>query len=274
MPLPVRRQGELADKPPHFRDEHDAFDAGWRPYQPNPHANEARSDATDQVRKAYYYGMTTLVDHNVGRILAALEETGQLDRTVVVYVSDHGDLLGDHWLSEKGPWHYDGCTRIPFLLRYPPALPAGRVVPDLTSQCDLAPTLCDLTGTPYTSWPLHPGQHPGGAYEPGTLPDVQGTSLLPVVRGQAPGRSHVLIEFEWRMIPGLQQKTLRTADWRLTVYAGRPCGELYDLRADPDEFVNRWADPALRSVRADLTNLLLQELLRTESRLPPREVPN
>jgi arylsulfatase A-like enzyme len=274
MPPPVRRRGETADKPPHFRDEPDALDHGWRPYQASPHADEGRTDADDRVRKAAYYGMTTLLDRNVGRILAALEETGQLNHTLVVYVSDHGDLLGDHWLGEKGPWHYDGCTRIPLLLRYPPALPAGRVVSALVSQCDLAPTVCDLAGVPYASWPPRPGQHPGGAPQPGALPDVQGVSLLPVLRGEAPGRSRLLIEFEWRMVPGLQLKTLRSADWRLTVYPGRPYGELYDLRADPDEYVNRWDDPALRGVRTDLLAALLDEVLRTEGRLPPRVVPN
>jgi hypothetical protein len=82
------------------------------------------------------------------------------------------------------------------------------------------------------------------------------------------------METEWRWVPGLQLKTLRTAEWRLTVYAGRPYGELYDLRDDPDEFVNRWDDPALRAVRLELTERLLQELMATEGRLPPRVVEN
>ncbi|MGH2371359.1 MAG: sulfatase family protein, partial [Chloroflexota bacterium] len=114
MPLPLRRRGETADKPAHFRGEADTWDTGYRPYGAGSHADEGRSDVEDQVRKASYYGMTTLVDVNVGRILQALEETGQLDDTVVVYLSDHGEMLGDHWLDGKGPWHYDGCARVPF----------------------------------------------------------------------------------------------------------------------------------------------------------------
>jgi arylsulfatase A-like enzyme len=274
IPPPRRRRGETADKPPHFRCEVDEHEPGWRPYGPGVQANESRRDDVDQVRIAYYYAMTTLVDNNVGRILAALEETGQLDNTIVVYISDHGDLLGDHWVDGKGPWHYDGCTRIPFLVRYPQLFPAGHAVADFVSQCDLAPTICELTGAPYTSWPPKPESHPGGAYHDGTLPDVQGISLVPALRGTGPARSHVLIEYEWRWIPGLHLKTLRTADWRISVYAGRPYGELYDLRHDPDEFVNRWDDPGLRGVRAGLTEQLLQEVLLTEGRLPPRVVEN
>ncbi len=219
--------------------------------------------------------MTELVDHNVGRILAALETTGQLDDTVVLVVADHGDLLGDHWLDGKGPWHYDGCTRVPLLLRYPRAIPAGGAVAGFASQCDVAPTLCDLLGVPYTTWPPAGESYASGRLTAaGVLPDVQGVSLVPAAQGRAPARPDVSMETEWRWVPGLQLKTLRTPEWRLTVYAGRPYGELYDLRADPDEFVNRWSDPALRTARLELTERLLQAVLRTEGRLPPRLVEN
>jgi arylsulfatase A-like enzyme len=274
MPLPTRQRGEMVDKPPHFRGEVDGPFPDWRPYGDFQWADEARRDDYDRVLKAYYYGMISLVDANVGRILDALEETGQLDNTVVIYLSDHGEQLGDHWLDGKGPWHYDGCTRIPFMLRYPRLVPAGRVVDDFVSLCDLAPTICDLADVPYTTWPPLPDEHPGGCVPADTLPDVQGISLLPALRGDGPARPHVLIEYEWRWIPGLHQKTLRTSDWRITVYAGRPYGELYDLRADPDEFVNCWQEPALRAMRGDLIALLLNEVMRTEGRLPARVAPN
>ncbi|MBI3970064.1 MAG: sulfatase-like hydrolase/transferase [Chloroflexi bacterium] len=281
MPAPRRRRGELADKPPHFCDLPDAYEPGWRegaawrPYGAGHLADQNRTDEADAVRKAIYYAMTELADYNVGRILAALEETGQLDNTVVVVIADHGELLGDHWLDGKGPWHYDGCTRVPLLVRYPPALPAGHVVGEFVSQCDIAPTICDLAGVPYTTWPPQAERYASGQLTgEGILPDVQGISLVPALRAKAPARPHVLMETEWRWNPGLHLKTLRTSDWRLTVYAGRAYGELYDLRADPDEFTNRWDDPACRAARADLIALLLQEVLQTEGRLPPRVVPN
>ena len=274
MPPPLRRPGETLDKPPHFRGEVDGAHPGWRPYGRFSQAREDRSEAEDRYAKALYYGMVSLIDHNVGRILAALEETGQLDDTIVVYVSDHGELLGDHWLYAKGPWHYDACTRVPLMVRYPAAAPAGRVVDDFVSLADLVPTLCELTGAPYTSWPPGPGDDPGGVPPPGALPDVQGISLVPALRGEGPGRSQVMTEFAWRFVADLHQKTLRTRDWRITAYAGRPYGELYDLREDPDELVNRWDDPALRGVRGELTAALLDEVMRTESRWPPRVAPN
>jgi arylsulfatase len=275
LPPPLRRPGELADKPPHFRGEVDRYEPGWRPYGRGHLAHEPRDEREDAYAKAAYYAMTELVDHNVGRILAALEETGQLDNTIVLAVADHGDLLGDHWLDGKGPWHYDGCTRVPLLFRYPQAIPAGTVVDGFASQCDLAPTICELAGVPYTVWPPADESYAGGGLTaPGVLPDVQGISLADALRGQGSARPHVFMETEWRWVPGLQLKTLRTPDYRLTVYAGRDHGELYALNDDPDEFVNRWDDPALRDVRLELSSVLLQQLMMTEGRLPPRVVEN
>ena len=275
MPRPLRRPGELADKPAHFRGEADAFEPGWRPYGRGHVAHEPRDAQADAQAAAAYYAMTELVDHNVGRVLAALEATGQLERTIVMVIADHGELLGDHWLDGKGPWHYDGCTRVPFLIRYPTAFPAGAVVDGFASQCDVAPTVCQLAGVPYTTWPPADESYAGGRLaEPGVLPDVQGVSLVAAGQGVAPARDRVLIETEWRWVPGLHLKTLRTPEFRLTVYAGRPGGELYDLREDPHEFTNRWADPALQGIRLELTAALLQEVLQTEGRLPARVVEN
>jgi len=274
VPPPLRRRGETADKPPHFRGEEPGQYPGWRPYGGAQRANEARSEQHDRVLKARYYAMVHLIDVNVGRILAALEATGQLDDTVVAFMGDHGHMLGDHWADGYAVWHYDASIRVPLLVRYPGLAAPGGVVPDVVSQADFAPTICELAGVPYTTWPPAPGRHPGGVPEPGALPDVQGRSLVGVMRGSAPGRPHALVEYESRFIPGLHLKTLRSRNWRITAYAGRPYGELYDLRADPDELVNRWDDPAYRGPRAELTALLLDELVRTESRLPPRAAPN
>ena len=278
LPPPLRRSGELAGKPPHFTGAADPAEPGWRPYGRGHLAHEPRDLEADAQAKAAYYAMIELIDDNVGRILATLEKSGQLDNTAIAVIADHGEMLGDHWLDGKGPWHYDGCTRVPLLLRFPRTIPAGAVVDgpsSYVSQCDVAPTLCELAGVPYTTWPPADESYASGRLaEFGVLPDVQGISLVPVAQGTAQARPGALVETEWRWVPGLHLKTLRTADYRLTVYAGRPYGELYDLRDDPHEFANRWSDPALRTVRLELTEQLLQQVLQTESRLPARLVEN
>jgi arylsulfatase A-like enzyme len=161
------------------------------------------------------------------------------------------------------------------LYRYPRALPAGSVVSDFVSQCDMAPTICELVDAPYTRWPDRVNEtHPGGDSGPDVLPDVQGMSLLPAMLGEGPARSQVLTEFEWRWIPGLHQKTLRRRDWRLTMYAGGLDGELYDLESDPEEFVNLYHESAFKPIVAEMTAALLDEVMRTEDRLPPRVAEN
>ena len=69
--------------------------------------------------KAAYYAMIEQVDTEVGRMLQALEETGQADNTIVIYMSDHGEMLGDHGIFLKGPYFYEGAIRVPMIIRWP-----------------------------------------------------------------------------------------------------------------------------------------------------------
>ena len=94
---------------------------------------------------ANYYGMISLIDHNVGRILAALDAYGLADNTLVVYSTDHGDWLGDHGLILKGPMAYEGLLRVGLLMRGP-GVPKGKVVSDPVSTIDLPATFADYAG--------------------------------------------------------------------------------------------------------------------------------
>ncbi len=88
------------------------------------------------------------------------------------------------------------------------------------------------------------------------------------------GRERIMVEFDWRFVDGLRLKTIRTHEYKLTMYAHESYGELYDLRNDPSEFTNLWDDPAYAEVKHDLTMQLLHMLVDSESKLPPRLVPN
>lgn len=94
---------------------------------------------------ANYYGMISLIDHSVGRILSALEDSGQAEETVVVYSTDHGDLLGDHGLYLKGPTPYEGLLRVGLLMRGP-GIAAGAEITDPVSTLDLAATFAEFGG--------------------------------------------------------------------------------------------------------------------------------
>ena len=99
----------------------------------------------DQMQK--YFGMVRCIDDNVGRLLAYLDEAGIADNTIVVFTSDHGDLMGEHNRHNKG-LPYETSAKIPFLIKYPGKIPAGKVVRKAYTNVDFAPTILGLTGTP------------------------------------------------------------------------------------------------------------------------------
>jgi arylsulfatase A-like enzyme len=268
VPLPVRREGELDDLAPFFRDvyEHGIQLAGRR-------AATRISDTHLREIIAVTYGMISFVDQQVGRILSALDRLGLADNTVVVFTSDHGDLLGDHWLMNKGPFHFDGLLRVPGLWRLPGRFQEGMVSDALVSHLDFAPTVLELAGTPPPeSGPLWPV---GGTPETTNhLPPLPGRSLVPLLTGHTTHvQDAVLVENDEDYL-GLRLRTLVTETHQVTLYVGRdgemPYGELFDLQADPSQAHNLWRSPAHRALRLDLQARLLAEVVRTDNRLPRR----
>jgi arylsulfatase A-like enzyme len=211
---------------------------------------------------ALTYGMITHVDTEIGRVLAALRETGQDRNTIIVFTGDHGDMMGDHGLLWKSFFTFAGCIRIPLIVTAP-GLPGGRVSDALTSQIDLFPGVLDLAGVPA------PGDEWGGdstIYERGSVAPLRprpGLSWRPVLEGRSAAlHPSVVIEND-DPTTGLQARALVTPTHRLTVYPGTGEGELFDLAADPGEHVNRWLDCP------DLKNTLTAELLDAYSRHTP-----
>jgi choline-sulfatase/uncharacterized sulfatase len=217
---------------PEFQRRHVARRGGY-PYVPAD---------PDELRRqlAHYYALITIIDEEIGRVLDHLRQAGDLDNTIIVYVADHGDFAGDHGLMQKNFGIYESIHRIPFLLAYP-GCPAGREVPELIESIDLYPTICALADLP--------------------LPDgLEGQSLVPLIEQGAPGKEAAICEWSW-MRPNPMIHALRTRDFRLVYYGAGLEGELYDRRADPDELVNLYADPAHRDVRLALTEQLLDRVL-------------
>jgi arylsulfatase len=259
VPLPPRRTGELDDKPPHFdayyRRQLDRIDyrGDWMLGLSGLADADLSAMPEAHLREivAHYYGMVTLVDDQVGRILAALERLGQRENTIVVFTADHGELLGEHGLLLKGPFHYEGLVRVPLIWSWPAGLGGGRATGGLANLVDLAPTLLDMVGV-------------------APPPGVQGRSLLPVLRGETERVQDATLVENCEKPGVLNVKTLVTEEWKLTYYGGKPFGELYDLRGDPDEHVNLWDRPEHAATRGELTRRLLDLLIDTEDPLPPR----
>ncbi len=254
LPLPVRRKGETAGMVPHVRAEAERWKMD----------GAALAEVT-----AVTFGMISFVDEQAGRILAALDRLGLRESTAVVFISDHGEMLGDHWLMAKGAYPWRGITQTPHIWRLPGRFPAGRVARGVASHLDFAPTVLELAGVPVPDQATIPGA-PKTARMKSPLP---GRSLLPVLEGRARAvREGALVEHDAETWNGLRLRTIVTRDAALCMYMGpdgeEKYGELYDLASDPGQLHNLWKDPRRKALKSDLKGLLLEELVRTDSVLP------
>lgn len=306
------------DPPQEYRDRYDSSKMPSPPFRqsdietqtliPGDFQNESRPpqefDAQDVI--AAYYAMIELIDDNIGRLLNALEETGQRKSTVIIFTSDHGEMLGDHGLLLKGCRFYEGLVRVPLIISWPghfplqeepvseenpedsgseeegedaaedsqsgeteeesPFPPAGFVSDALVELIDIAPTLLEVAGLPV---PLR----------------MQGRSLLPILRGELPPDQHrdfVRCEYYRALnpdVPGRNQyegsyaTMYRDNRYKIVVYHGHEQGELYDLEKDPNEFENLWNDNDYAGLRFDLMRRNFDALAFSVDPGPPQVTP-
>ena len=199
-----------------------------------------QTEAQLREMTANYYGMVSLIDHSVGRILVELDRLGMRDNTIVVYSTDHGDLLGDHGLYLKGPTPYEALLRVGLIARGP-GIPAGRQAKDPVSTLDLPATFCDYAGT--------------------ALDERAQSESLRGLFENAPGAGREVAYSEWNVnasrcgVP-LELRTVRTKTAKLTLELGSGAGELYDLASDPNEMDNRFDDPGAAALRRELEEMV------------------
>ena len=235
MPLPLFQPEEMETQLAFEKIDHQT----QQPRSPHTY------DALRMV--AAYYAQIELIDDQVGRMLETLEATGQCDNTIVIFTSDHGDMVGDHGLLQKGCRFYEGAVHVPLIVSWPAGIKSGLRSEALVELTDLVPTFLESLGMP--------------------VPDhVQGKSLLPILTGEAdpvkhrdfvrseyhdalpmPDRSHANMIFDGRH--------------KIVMYHGHDVGELYDLEADPCEFHNLWKDPSAQSVKMDLMKLCFDAVM-------------
>ena len=247
--------GELDRMPPYFKktqEDNGDFSAWQETPHPNHGFHSHRCDASE-LRKnmAVYYGMISLLDREVGRILAALDRLGVADNTLVVFTTDHGHFLGEHGLVAKGAFHYDALLRIPMIVRYPGRVPAGTVSKSLQALIDLPETFLTAAGIEV----------------PGLM---QGVNQLDVWCGRAErARDHVIVENRHQPT-ALHLRTYIEDRYKITIHREREYGELFDYAQDPAEQYNRWDDAAYAEVKARLMHRFLDAELRREPTRYPR----
>lgn len=206
--------------------------------KPNLEEPETTGNRDARTLIAAYYAMIKLIDDQIGRIIDALEATSQLENTIILFMSDHGETLGDHGLIQKGCRFYEGLVRVPMIWSW-----RGQFAEDVRGQAlveltDIAPTLLDIVGLEIPNY-------------------MVGKSLLPILQGEAsPNHHREFVRTEYIDALDLPDDSYATmyfdGRYKLNLYHTHNLGELYDLQNDPDEFTDLWDSPPHQVLKLQL----------------------
>ncbi|MCX6307827.1 MAG: sulfatase-like hydrolase/transferase, partial [Bacteroidia bacterium] len=185
-----------------------------------------------------YWGMVKCIDDNVGKLIKTLKDNGQLENTILIFTSDHGDMLGEHGRQDKSV-PLETSLKVPFIVYAPRFLPAKKVVTEAVSNIDVLPTLADLCGLK-------------------NCPKVDGVSIAPLMRGDkgAIGLNAVFSRSEGISTGWLSVSTDRYKLVFSTDPANNPW--LFDKQIDPDELINFYNKSAYLKIQAGLTKKLIE----------------
>jgi arylsulfatase A-like enzyme len=215
--------------------------------------------------REYYFACISFLDEQLGKVYAALEESGVLANTYILLLSDHGELLYDHGFVSKHNRHYDACIRVPLAISGP-GLNKGAVRGEPVQLEDIMPTVLEMAAC----------QPPA----PKTLPSygvceeypsmLAGDSLVPLCRGEVSPNQREYAYAEsfsyWRNVkPEHWCFTVRSQNYRYTYYPQGGGEQLFDLNADRDETKNLADEISYREIRQELRDVLLEKLIMQDS---------
>ncbi len=252
--VPGRVEGdEHARNPLHFRltqQERPDFSAYHEDQGIHGFHSHLRDPEEFKKDIAIYYGMISLMDQQIGRILEALDRLGVADDTLVVFTTDHGHFLGQHGLNAKGAFHYEDLIRVPFLVRWPGRVAPGQVCSALQSLVDLAPTFLSAAGL--------------------EIPGIMtGVDQLPAWCEGRCVRDWIIVENR-HTLTKVHLRTYVNRRYKITVYRTGEDGELFDLLEDPGEISNLWHEPRAAALKSRLLHEFLRATLATEPTRMPR----
>ncbi|MGX1830015.1 sulfatase family protein [Paenibacillus taichungensis] len=264
LTIPAITPGEHDRNPPHFQltqEENPNFEHlvetgfgihGYRSHHYYEYGDKSRLTAHDKKKLVgVYYGMISMMDKYIGKILDKLDELGIADDTIVVFTTDHGHFFGQHGLQAKGGFHYEDLIKIPFIVRYPGEVPAAKKSNAIQSLVDLAPTFLSFCNI--------------------AIPHAMtGIDQKKVWLGAKEAvRNHALCEFRHEPTT-IHQKTYVEQRYKITVYYNQTYGELFDLEQDPDERFNLWNEPEYTELKSELLLKYIWAELGKESMPMPR----
>ncbi|HVY21045.1 MAG TPA: sulfatase-like hydrolase/transferase [Bauldia sp.] len=242
LPLPNYRPGELNEKPAPYETCHrGAYGA------PGKFAYSDMTDRDHRLIRAAYWAMIDLIDVQVGRMMQAIADLGQADNTLMLFMADHGEMLGDHGVYLKGPFLSDPAVHVPLVI-HGAGVQRGLRSRALVEAVDLVPTVLDAAGIAIPA-------------------NVQGKSLWPLLTGKVdPDHHREDIYSEYYNAAGMMQRfnwklsLLRNDRYALISMRDHDEGELYDHQNDPLESYNLWDDPAHQAIKAQMLNRLCDRL--------------
>ncbi len=245
----------------------------------DPHApayfRKCRVEPGDwMLRRHYYFADIAHLDAQLGRVIDALEAAGRIDDTCIIFLADHGEMLGDHGFHQKEERHYDACIRVPLIVAAP-GVRAGLVRDELVQLEDIAPTVLDLAHLPPPRYENRMSPYLRQGLD--EVPTLPGRSLLPLCRGDRSDHWRTAAYVEsynaiWSVDPMDWARTIRTKDWRYTFY---PCAggeQLFNVTEDPQEQDNRIADPPCAALRQELRDRLVETIVLQDYPLTTRQL--
>ncbi len=252
-------EGEFENKPPfyknflngdYWRDDKRKFFHEGRGV---PHCIGYENNADPETSTRAYIGMVNMLDDYIGRLVAYLEKTNQLDNTLIIFTSDHGDYLGHHGFWFKGIAPYDDCQRVPGIVHWPEGMKnrEQRGITDaFFSLVDIPLTMLDAAGL----------ERPIGD---------QGFSHVDFIRGdESARREWALVELDPTDL--VSQRTFLCGDYKMVIYRDADYGELYDMKNDPKQLKNLWDETESANIRADLMHRLARADMERQGQFPPR----
>ena len=257
--MPEFTPGEFDDKPPHvgltqqanpdfsYLKEEGEDRAHW------VHGAHGHLQSREKKAKnmATYFGMVSMLDHYIGKILDKLEELDLVKNTVIVFTTDHGHFYGQHGLIAKAIHHYEDLVRIPWIVASPDCKKPGTRSDAMQSIVDLAQTFLSIAGI----------------RQPMTMTGVDQSKVWTGEKDCV--RDHVLVENHFQPTK-FYAKSYIDARYKLTIYMNQTYGELFDLEKDPKELVNLWDHPESQSLKMELMLKMLHAELLKEPLCMPR----
>lgn len=253
IPLPNYQEGELKNKPIFQRIDHNGSYGGIG------FNYDKMNEKDHKMVRAAYWAMVDLIDHQIGRLIDSLKETEQWGNTIVIFTSDHGEMLGDHGIYWKGPYFYEPAVHVPLIITYPQEITKEQKSEALVELTDLAPTLLEAAGMKKD-------------------PGMQGKSLWHILKGEKSLHNHrdsVYCEYynamPWHECPQPHGTMVFDGHYKLINIHGIDEGELYNLKKDQNEQNNLWKNKDYQQVKIDMLELLSDRMAFTVDPLPERE---